>query len=106
MRAVPGPLLVVSDSTYVVNCFRDKWWVRWQANGWKNASKKPVANVDLWQPLIELYLAVLRSDVEAAVRAGRGCAVDPRRLGDERPRASSIARCLTRRPSGRSGRRG
>ena len=22
----PGPIEVVSDSTYVVNCFRDKWW--------------------------------------------------------------------------------
>ena len=44
------------DSTYVINCFRDKWWVRWQANGWKNAKKEPVANVDLWKPLIELVV--------------------------------------------------
>lgn len=44
---------IVSDSTYVVNCFRDRWWVKWQANGWRNSAKKPVANVDLWQPLIE-----------------------------------------------------
>lgn len=48
-------LLIVSDSTYVVNCFRDKWWVRWQANGWRNAKKQPVANVDLWRPLVDLY---------------------------------------------------
>jgi len=26
VRALPGPLVVVSDSTYVVNCFRDGWW--------------------------------------------------------------------------------
>jgi len=57
LRSLDGDLTIVSDSTYVVNCFRDKWWVRWQANGWKNASKKPVANVDLWHPLIDLYLA-------------------------------------------------
>ena len=57
LRSLDGPLTIVSDSTYVVNCFRDKWWVRWQANGWKNAKKEPVANVDLWQPLIELVLA-------------------------------------------------
>ncbi|CAN5430441.1 hypothetical protein BH18ACT1_BH18ACT1_00500 [soil metagenome] len=25
VRALPDPLLVVSDSTYVVNCFRDRW---------------------------------------------------------------------------------
>jgi len=40
-----------------VNCFRDRWWVRWKANGWRNAKKEPVANVDLWQPLIELVIA-------------------------------------------------
>jgi ribonuclease HI len=45
---------VVSDSTYVVNCFRDKWYVRWQTNGWRNSKKAPVANADLWKPLVEL----------------------------------------------------
>jgi ribonuclease HI len=45
LRSLDGQLTIVSDSTYVINCFRDKWWVRWQANGWRNASKKPVANV-------------------------------------------------------------
>jgi ribonuclease HI len=54
LRATDGPVTIVSDSTYVVNCFRDKWWVRWQANGWRNAKKEPVANADLWKPLIDL----------------------------------------------------
>ncbi|NNE10869.1 MAG: ribonuclease HI [Ilumatobacter sp.] len=49
-----GPVVVVSDSTYVVNCFRDGWWKKWQRNGWKNSKKEPVANVDLWEPLVEL----------------------------------------------------
>ena len=54
----PGrPIHVVSDSTYVVNCFRDRWWVRWEANGWINSQRKPVANADLWKPLIELVKA-------------------------------------------------
>ena len=52
-----GPIHVVSDSTYVVNCFRDEWWKRWQRNGWKNSKKQPVANADLWKPLIELVTA-------------------------------------------------
>ncbi len=57
LRSVPGDrILIMSDSTYVVQCFRDRWWQRWQANGWRNAQKKPVANVDLWEPLIECYL--------------------------------------------------
>jgi ribonuclease HI len=48
---------VVSDSTYVVNCFKDRWWQGWQRRGWLNSAKKPVANRDLWEPLIELALA-------------------------------------------------
>jgi ribonuclease HI len=47
-----GPLIVVSDSIYVVNCFRDGWWRAWLACGWLNSGKKPVANRDLWEPLI------------------------------------------------------
>jgi len=54
-RFVPaGPVVIVSDSTYVVNCFRDRWYVKWEANGWRNAKKQPVANADLWRPLVEL----------------------------------------------------
>ena len=35
--------------------FRDGWWEGWLKRGWKNSQKKPVANRDLWEPLIELY---------------------------------------------------
>lgn len=52
-----GPIEVVSDSTYVVHCFRDRWWVNWQRNGWKNSKKQPVANADLWRALVELVNA-------------------------------------------------
>jgi ribonuclease HI len=55
-QPVPG-IDVVSDSTYVVNCFRDRWWQGWQRRNWLNSQKKPVANRDLWEPLIELALA-------------------------------------------------
>lgn len=54
-RSLPGRLDIVSDSTYVVNCFRDRWWEKWLAKGWVNAAKKPVANRDLWEPLVDLY---------------------------------------------------
>lgn len=56
-RTLDGPLEIVSDSTYVVNCFRDRWWEGWLARGWKTAAKKPVANQDLWEPLVDLYRA-------------------------------------------------
>ncbi|HEY0812257.1 MAG TPA: ribonuclease H [Pseudonocardia sp.] len=54
VRALPGPLTVVSDSTYVVNCFRDAWWRGWLARGWTTSARKPVANRDLWEPLVTL----------------------------------------------------
>jgi ribonuclease HI len=56
LRAHPeGEIEIVSDSTYVVNCFKDAWWKGWLARGWKNSQKQPVANRDLWEPLIDLY---------------------------------------------------
>ena len=55
--ALEGPLDVFSDSTYVVNCFNDRWYDGWIARGWRNSQKKPVANRDLWEPLIAAYIA-------------------------------------------------
>jgi ribonuclease HI len=54
VRALSGGLEVVSDSTYVVNCFRDRWWQGWQRRGWLNSQRKPVANRDLWEPFVDL----------------------------------------------------
>lgn len=54
VRALDGPLVVVSDSTYVVNCFRDVWWKGWVARGWRTSANKPVVSRDLWEPLVEL----------------------------------------------------
>lgn len=45
---------VFSDSSYLVECFRQKWYVRWQQNGWLNTKKKPVENRDLWEELLAL----------------------------------------------------
>lgn len=54
VRRIAGPLEIVSDSTYVVNCFNQNWWQGWIARGWKNSKKEPVANRDLWEPFVEL----------------------------------------------------
>jgi len=56
LRSVEGRRRVdlYSDSAYVINCFRDKWYQRWRQNGWKNAQKKPVENRDLWEAVIAL----------------------------------------------------
>ena len=61
VRALDGPLVVVSDSTYVVNCFRDAWWKGWIARGWRTSAGKPVVSRDLWEPLVDLV--VERGDV-------------------------------------------
>jgi len=54
LRAVSGHRRVRlhSDSAYVVNCFREAWWRRWERNGWVNAQRQPVANRDLWERLL------------------------------------------------------
>ena len=62
VQAFDCPLVVVSDSTYVVHCFRDRWWENWLRRGWVNKARKPVANRDLWEPLIDAYRA--RDDVD------------------------------------------
>ena len=49
-----------SDSKYVIDGMRE-WLSNWKKNGWKNASKKPVANKDLWQ---RLDLAAKGHDIE------------------------------------------
>jgi ribonuclease HI len=56
LAAVPGQRRVhlYSDSAYIVNCFRERWWERWEKNGWKNTQKQPVANRDLWEQLLAL----------------------------------------------------
>lgn len=61
VTALTGPLIVVSDSTYVVNCFRDRWWEGWLDRDWINSQKKPVANRDLWEPLV--HAVIERGDV-------------------------------------------
>lgn len=50
-----------SDSAYLVNCFRERWYEKWRLNGWINASKQPVENRDLWEillPLVESFKEV------------------------------------------------
>ncbi|GIU83816.1 MAG: ribonuclease H [Acidimicrobiales bacterium] len=54
LTAIQGPLEVRCDSNYVVKCFNDGWWQAWVRNGWRNSKGKPVANRDLWEPLVEM----------------------------------------------------
>ena len=53
LEALIEPCRVVlhSDSKYVLEGIT-RWVHGWQKNGWKNASKQPVRNADLWHELI------------------------------------------------------
>ena len=64
--------MVVSDSAYVVNCFQDRWWEGWLAKGWVNSKRQPVANRDLWEPLVTLV-----RQREVTFRWVRGHSDDP-----------------------------
>ena len=44
-------LLVHSDSAYVINCFKERWYRQWIANNWIG-SAGPVKNRDLWEELL------------------------------------------------------
>ncbi|PYN56710.1 MAG: ribonuclease HI [Candidatus Rokuibacteriota bacterium] len=54
LAAIPGRrrVHVYSDSAYIVNCFREGWWERWEKTGWRNSQKQPVANRDLWERIL------------------------------------------------------
>jgi ribonuclease HI len=51
----PCKVKVHSDSAYLINCFKSRWYVNWEKNGWVNSKKEPVANRDLWEELLRLY---------------------------------------------------
>lgn len=56
----PCNVTLYTDSKYVCEGIT-KWVAGWQRNGWKNASKQPVRNADLWHDLIE---AAARHEIE------------------------------------------
>lgn len=55
IQEVDSPMVIVTDSKYLSECFEKNWWKKWVANGWRTSDKKSVKNRDLWQPIIEAY---------------------------------------------------
>ncbi len=75
LRATPGDAVeIVSDSSYVVKCFNDKWYVGWRRRGWKNSQGQPVANRDLWE---ELFALALDSERQVLFTWVKGHSGDP-----------------------------
>lgn len=50
----PCAVELYSDSSYLVNAFKNHWIGSWQKNGWRKADNKSVLNQDLWEKLVEL----------------------------------------------------
>lgn len=48
-------IIIYSDSSYIINCYNQKWYKSWEKNGWKNSKKQPVKNPDLWRILIPFF---------------------------------------------------
>ena len=47
---INSDVVIYTDSIYVKNGITE-WITKWEKNGWKNSSKKPVKNKDLWTKL-------------------------------------------------------
>lgn len=52
IKVIGVDIKVFSDSAYVVNCFREKWYEKWERNGWIGSQKKPVENKAYWVQLL------------------------------------------------------
>lgn len=52
IKKISADVIVYTDSKYVQNGISE-WIHGWKKNGWKNAAKKPIKNVDLWMELDE-----------------------------------------------------
>lgn len=50
-----SPIVVVTDSAYIYNCYSQKWYKKWQTNGWLNSKREPVANKELWEEIIPYF---------------------------------------------------
>ena len=49
----PCEVEIISDSKYVTDAFNQHWVEGWLKRNWKNASKEPVKNPDLWKRLLK-----------------------------------------------------
>lgn len=56
LKALKFPCFVTiySDSTYLVNSMTEGWVYKWKANDWWRNRRERVANIDLWNKLIDL----------------------------------------------------
>lgn len=54
LAAVDKPIVVHTDSQYVVNGISKGWASSWRKRGWLKADRQPALNADLWGRLLDL----------------------------------------------------
>lgn len=75
---ISGPFkygTIISDSRYVLEGI--KFYPKWKANGWTLSSGKPAKNVDLWEHVALLHVAVEERNLHIEHRWTKGHATDP-----------------------------
>ena len=48
-------VIIYSDSAYIINCYQQDWYIKWERNGWITSTNKEVANQDLWLQIIPFF---------------------------------------------------
>lgn len=61
MGRTTRPIVLYSDSSYLVNGITKGWAKNWRRNGWRKADRSPALNSDLWAELLDLLVEL---DVE------------------------------------------
>ena len=92
IEGIPGPLAVLTDSTYVIQGIT-QWVWGWLKNEWRTAAGKPVANRDYWQQLMKLTSARTESISWHYVRGHTGVPGNERadEIGSELAFGKSVA---------------
>lgn len=47
--------IIYTDSAYIYNCIKNKWYIKWRQNGWLTSKRTPVENRELWEELLTFY---------------------------------------------------
>ena len=71
------PVEIYTDSAYISNCIKQKWYENWMNNGWRTANKKPVKNKELWMEIID-YMNKIESIIFHKVPGHSGVELNER----------------------------
>jgi ribonuclease HI len=50
----PSRVIVFTDSIFISNCFKYKWYEYWRTHNWTNTQGRPVKHRECWEELFSL----------------------------------------------------